>query len=108
MIMKGRADTVVRPYPKHYFGNSDSFWLLFLLFPAQNAAAQEQPGAQHETEIVPAAAVVHVIDADPIVENGNDESDRRDQSVPHSLPEAGDFPFGVGCFFELIRSGRAG
>ena len=65
-----------------------------LLF-SQDAAAQEQTGAQDETEIVPAAVVMDFVEANMVGEDGDDEGDRCDHAVPDAFPEPGGFAVAV-------------
>jgi hypothetical protein len=59
----------------------------FGLAGAENPPLEEKAGAQHETEIIPGTAVVDLVDIDVPAEQGNDESDGRDESMPQPEPE---------------------
>jgi hypothetical protein len=49
---------------------------------AEEAAAEEDPGAQHEPEVVPVAVVVDLVEAHVLGEERDEEGDRRDDPVP--------------------------
>ena len=44
---------------------------------------------EHEAEVVPATRVAHLVDADVVTEQRDDERDRADQPVPQAQPEPG-------------------
>ncbi|WP_218603228.1 alpha/beta fold hydrolase [Pseudonocardia abyssalis] len=76
---------------------------------ADGPAARDGTGEGHghagdEAEVVPAAGVAHLVDADGVGEQRHDEGDRQDQAVPQAEPEPGGLRHGD----ELrIRSGGA-
>src|SRR3989344_5021135 len=56
------------------------------------ASTEQNPGAEYETEVVPAAVVVNLVEAHVVREERDDESDRRDHPVPETEPEASETP----------------
>ena len=56
------------------------------------ASSGQSSDGQQETEVVPAAIVVNLIEIHIIREKRDDESDRRDNSMPQTEPETGDVP----------------
>lgn len=67
-----------------------------IMFPALIATAQEDQKAKYETGDVPTASVVHFVYTDIMVEQGDDQRDRRDQAVPQAQPETGWRSFNAG------------
>ena len=67
-----------------------------LVFPALTATTQEHQQTKDESGCVPAAVVVSFIDADVRVEQGDDQSERRDEAVPHSQLKTGGLSFNAG------------
>lgn len=70
-----------------------------LLLPAARGTAARVPravedaggeqDAEHEAEVVPVPVVVHLVDADVVVEQRDEERDRADEAVSEAEPEAG-------------------
>src|SRR3989338_9195975 len=56
------------------------------------ASTEQNPGAEYETEVVPATVVVNLVEAHIVREERDDESDRRDHSVPQTEPEDSEAP----------------
>ena len=56
------------------------------------ASTEQNPGAEYETEVVPAAVVVNLVEAHVVREERDDESDRHDHPVPQTEPEASEAP----------------
>ncbi len=54
------------------------------------ASTEQNPGAEYETEVVPAAVVVNLVEAHVVREERDDEGDRCDHPVPQTEPEASD------------------
>ena len=50
-------------------------------------AAQDDHQAEYEAEVVPAAVVVRLIDADVVFEKGDDEGKRSGKTMPQTQPE---------------------
>jgi len=67
---------------------------------------EKNSGSDDKAEIVPEAAIMNFIDTNISGEDGDDESEGRDKSVPQSFPEASNFPLLVRSFFEFIWSGH--
>ena len=57
-----------------------------------SASSERTAGAEYETEVVPVAVVVNLVDIHAVREERDDESDRRDHPVPQTKPEARDAP----------------
>jgi hypothetical protein len=76
-------------------------------FFAEDSAAQEQPGAEDKTEVVPEPAVVNFIETNALAEDGDDEGDRSDKAVPQAFPESGDLPLAVRSLLKVIRARSA-
>ncbi len=49
---------------------------------AQDSAAEEKPGTEDKAEIVPKAAVVDLIESDILAEDGDNECNRRNKTMP--------------------------
>lgn len=60
------------------------------------ASTEQNPGAEYETEVVPATVVVNFVEAHIVREERDDEGDRRDHPVPQTEPEAGEAPVRCG------------
>src|SRR3989344_7732121 len=56
------------------------------------ASSERTAGTEQEPEVVPAAAVVNLVEAHIVREERDDECDRRDHPVPQTEPEASDAP----------------
>ncbi len=54
------------------------------------ASTEQNPGAEYETEVVPATVVVNLVEAHIVREERDDEGDRCDHPVPQTEPEASD------------------
>jgi hypothetical protein len=74
---------------------------------AEDSAAQEQPGAEDKPEVVPEPAVVNFIEAHTLAEDGDDEGDRSDKTVPQAFPESSDLPLAVRSLLKVIRARSA-
>jgi pimeloyl-ACP methyl ester carboxylesterase len=73
--------------------------------PAARCGTGEDDGhTRDEAEVVPAAGVLHLVDADGVAEQRHDERDRQDQAVPQAQPEPGGLRRGADL---RVRSGRA-
>ena len=68
--------------------------------------ADERHYGEHESEVVPIAAVVDLVDVDAVLEQRDDERHRCDQPVPETEPEPGHITVGVGDADRLIGPGR--
>lgn len=55
-------------------------------------AAPDDDDAQQETEVIPAARIVDLVDGDILIEEMDDERNKRDHPVPESIPEPGRLP----------------
>jgi hypothetical protein len=49
---------------------------------AQDSAAEEKPGPEDKAEIVPKADVMDLIETDILAEDGNDECNWRNKTMP--------------------------
>ena len=56
------------------------------------ASTKQNPGTEYETEVVPAAVVVNLIEAHVVREERDDEGNWRDHPMPQTEPEASDAP----------------
>ena len=54
------------------------------------ASTEQNPGAEYETEVVPATVVVNLVEVHIVREERDDEGDWRDHSMPQTEPEASD------------------
>jgi hypothetical protein len=66
------------------------------------AAAKRARHTKHESEVIPVAVVLHLVDVHVRGEQRHDEGDRADQPLPQAQPEASRVRTGVD---ELVRSG---
>jgi hypothetical protein len=66
------------------------------------ASAEKDHHSQDKSEVVPVAAVVHLIHIDLVTEQGNDKGEKRDESVPQSSPETCHLSFLIFGIFHLI------
>lgn len=62
--------------------------------PRQRAPAftEQNPGAEYETEVVPATVIVNLVEVHIVREERDDEGDWRDYPMPQTEPEASDAP----------------
>jgi hypothetical protein len=52
-------------------------------------ASRVSANSQHESELIPTAVIIRLVDAHSIVKQANDECDRSNNSMPESAPKAG-------------------
>ena len=57
-----------------------------------SASSERATGPEQEPEVVPAAAIVNLVEAHIVQEERDNECDRRDHPVPQTEPEASDAP----------------
>jgi hypothetical protein len=69
------------------------------------AAAKRTSHTKNESEVIPVAVVLHLVDVHRLGEQRHDEGDRADQSLPQAQPEASRIWTGVD---ELVRPGGSG
>jgi len=71
------------------------------------ASAEQQSGTHREAEVVPGAVVVNLVDVDAVLEERDDEGDRRNRAVPESEPEARDDSIARGRVDDGVGTGGA-
>jgi hypothetical protein len=54
-----------------------------------SASSPYHRGTEEKAEVVPGAGIVHLVNADLVVEKRNDERKRQDEPVPQPKPKAG-------------------
>src|SRR5215207_1160266 len=69
------------------------------------AAAECAGHTKNESEVVPVAVVVHLVDVHVWVEQGHHERDRADQPLPQTQPETGRFRVRAGKFIRPSSTG---
>ena len=74
---------------------------------AAKRTTSQYNGSQHEAEIVPVAAVVDFVDVHVVIEERDDERNRRDDPMPQALPETGDDTARSGSARDAVRPGDA-
>src|SRR5450830_1828485 len=75
---------------------------------AAGTAAEEHRHTDHEAEVVPAAVVVHLVDAHRVGEQGDDERERADEAVPQPQPEPRNVTTGCGRVGHVVPTRGAG
>src|SRR5437868_12900274 len=73
----------------------------------EGAAAEQDPGAQDEAEVVPVPVVVNLVDVDVIAEQRDEKCDRCDGPLPEPTPETGDVAVRVRDTSGRVPAGRA-
>ena len=71
------------------------------------ASSERTAGTEQEPEVVPAAAVVNLVEAHIVREERDDEGDRRDHPVPQTEQEASDTPVRSGDVRGGVGTGGA-
>jgi len=71
------------------------------------ASSERTAGTEQEPEVVPATAVVNLVEAHIVREERDDEGDRCDQPMPQAKPEASDAPVRSGDMRGGVWTGGA-
>ena len=81
---------------------------LFIPSAANAAATKDDRQTQQKAKVIPAAVVIGFVDADVILEQGNDKGKWGDESMPHSQPKTSHFSFSIGKIDHFIGASRTG